>query len=181
MLIPDPDFYSSRIPDLGSNNSNKRGGGFCYPTFFVATNITKSEKYGSRIREKPIPDPEVKKTPASDPQHWRSFSSLFHLPISSSMQIELLLCVSNRYFIYLKPNQCCGSMTFWCGSGSGSADPCLWLLNPDPDPDPAIFVIDLQDANKKIFFIFIFSAYRYYFWRYIYITFKDKMSKESAK
>jgi TPR repeat protein len=21
-------------------------------------------------------------------------------------------------------NQCCGSMTFWCGSGSGSADPC---------------------------------------------------------
>ncbi len=22
-------------------------------------------------------------------------------------------------------NQCCGSMTFWCGSGSGSADPCL--------------------------------------------------------
>jgi len=23
---------------------------------------------------------------------------------------------------------------------------------PDADPDPAIFVIDLQDANKKIFF-----------------------------
>jgi hypothetical protein len=22
-------------------------------------------------------------------------------------------------------NQCCRSMTFWCGSGSGSADPCL--------------------------------------------------------
>jgi hypothetical protein len=21
--------------------------------------------------------------------------------------------------------QCCGSMTFWGGSGSGSADPCL--------------------------------------------------------
>ena len=30
----------------------------------------------------------------------------------------------------------------------------------DPDPDPAIFVIDLQDASKKlIFFIKIFSAY----------------------
>jgi hypothetical protein len=27
----------------------------------------------------------------------------------------------------------------------GSADPCLRLM----DPDPAIFVIDLQDANKK--------------------------------
>jgi hypothetical protein len=45
--------------------------------------------------------------------------------------------------------QCCGSMTFWCGSGS--ADPCLWLLDPDPDPDPdpSIFIIYLQNANKK--------------------------------
>ncbi len=44
--------------------------------------------------------------------------------------------------------QCCGSMTFWCGSGSGSgsADPCLWLM----DPDPSIFIIALQDANKKL-------------------------------
>ncbi len=41
--------------------------------------------------------------------------------------------------------QCSGSMTFWCGSGSGSADPCLWLM----DPAPAIFVMDLQEANKK--------------------------------
>ncbi len=31
-------------------------------------------------------------------------------------------------------NQCCGSMTFWGGSGSGSADPFLWLMDPDPDP-----------------------------------------------
>ncbi len=27
------------------------------------------------------------------------------------------------------------------------------------DPDPAIFVIDLQDANKKLFFPLSFSAY----------------------
>jgi hypothetical protein len=27
--------------------------------------------------------------------------------------------------------QCCGSMTFWGGSGSGSADPCLFLMDPD--------------------------------------------------
>jgi hypothetical protein len=42
-------------------------------------------------------------------------------------------------------------MTFWCGSryGSGSADPCLRLMDPYADPDPAIFVIDLRDANKK--------------------------------
>ncbi len=37
-------------------------------------------------------------------------------------------------------------MTFW--GGSGSADPCIWLM----DPDPAIFVIDLQDASKKLIF-----------------------------
>jgi hypothetical protein len=36
--------------------------------------------------------------------------------------------------------QCCGSVTFWYGSGS--ADPCLLLM--DPDPDPAIFVIAFQ-------------------------------------
>jgi hypothetical protein len=47
-------------------------------------------------------------------------------------------------------------MTFWCGSGS--ADPCLRLmdpesdLNPDPDADlhPATLVNDLQEANKKL-------------------------------
>jgi hypothetical protein len=44
--------------------------------------------------------------------------------------------------------QCCGSMTFWGGSGSGSADPCLRLM----DPNPAIFVNDLQDASKKLIF-----------------------------
>ncbi len=51
--------------------------------------------------------------------------------------------------------QCCGSMTFWCGSGSGSADPCLWLIDQDPDSDadPSIFIIDLQDANQKIIFL----------------------------
>ncbi len=41
------------------------------------------------------------------------------------------------------------------GSGSGSADLCLWLM----DPDPAIFVIDFQDANKKLILFLSFSAY----------------------
>jgi hypothetical protein len=39
--------------------------------------------------------------------------------------------------------QCCGSMTFWCGSRS--VDLWLWLM----DPDPSISVINLQDANKN--------------------------------
>jgi hypothetical protein len=34
----------------------------------------------------------------------------------------------------------------WSGSGSGSGDPCLCLM----DPDSSIFIIDLQDANKKL-------------------------------
>jgi hypothetical protein len=46
--------------------------------------------------------------------------------------------------------------SFGHGSGCGSADPYLWLmdLDPDGDPDPAtgIFVSDLQDVNKKVFF-----------------------------
>ncbi len=63
-------------------------------------------------------------------------------------------------------------MTFWCGSGS--ADPCLWLM----DPDPAIFVIDLQDANKKQIFYFIFSAY-YCLKIHLHLFSKIKCRKES--
>jgi hypothetical protein len=68
--------------------------------------------------------------------------------------------------------QCCGSMKFWYGSGS--TDPYLRLMDPhsdppsDPDAYPAIFVIDLQDVNKKLFKFFV-----YYFVKgYIYITFQ---------
>ncbi len=50
--------------------------------------------------------------------------------------------------------QWCGSMAFWCGSecGSGSADPCLWPMDPDP----------AQVANKKIICLFK-SFFAYYF------------------
>ncbi len=74
--------------------------------------------------------------------------------------------------------QCCGSMTFWGGSGSGSSDPCLWLM--DPDSDPAIFVIDLQDVSKKLIFehnffcLLLFEATLTSF-------FKDKKSKRVTK
>jgi hypothetical protein len=57
------------------------------------------------------------------------------------------------------------------------ADP--WHFGVDADPDPAIFVINLQDANKsclkKVFLLFTF-------WRYIYIIFKRwKVKKKSQK
>ncbi len=36
------------------------------------------------------------------------------------------------------------------------ADPCLWLM--DPDQDPSIFIINLQDPNKKLILKKSFSA-----------------------
>ncbi len=47
--------------------------------------------------------------------------------------------------------QSSGSMTFWYGYGS--SDPCHWLTDPD------LFVSDLQDTNKNIFFL---SLYAYF-------------------
>ncbi len=44
-------------------------------------------------------------------------------------------------------------MTFWCGSGS--TDAYLRLMDPTLTPDfaIAIFVSDLQEGNKIIFFL----------------------------
>ncbi len=47
------------------------------------------------------------------------------------------------------------------------------------DPDPALFVIILQDANKKLILKKVFLLIT--FWRHIYIIFKDKKSKRSHK
>jgi hypothetical protein len=72
--------------------------------------------------------------------------------------------------------QCCGSMTFWGGSGSGSADPCLWLM--DPESGSCYFRHwPSQDGNKNLSFKKAFLLIT--FWRYIYIIFKDKKSKRS--
>jgi hypothetical protein len=46
------------------------------------------------------------------------------------------------------------------------------------DPDPAIFVIDLQDASKKLFFNTIFSAY-YFLKIHLHHLSKMKSQKES--
>ena len=47
--IPDPDFYPSRIPDLGSKNSTvpkeKDEKNFCYHTFFCSHKFHKIEYY----------------------------------------------------------------------------------------------------------------------------------------
>jgi hypothetical protein len=44
-----------------------------------------------------------------------------------------------------------------------SSDPYLRLADPTPDtapaPDPALFVNDLQDASKKLFFLHILCLF----------------------
>ncbi len=75
----------------------------------------------------------------------------------------------------LAARQCCGSMTFW--GGSGSADPCLWLMDPDsvPDPDPgpgSCYYCNWpsrcqQKTNFLTQFFLLIT-----FWSYIYIIFQ---------
>jgi hypothetical protein len=48
------------------------------------------------------------------------------------------------------------------------------------DPDPAIFVIDLQNANKKLIETKSFSAY-YFLNVHLHYFSKTKSSKEVAK
>ncbi len=53
-------------------------------------------------------------------------------------------------------------------------------LDPDSDPDPAIFVIDLQDANKKIINKIKFFCLLLFEGTFTSV-FKDKKSKRSHK
>ncbi len=74
-------------------------------------------------------------------------------------------------------------LTFWCGSGSGSSDPCLWLMDPDSDPVPGSGSCYFrhwasrcqQKTNfKKVFLLVTFEGTFTSF-------FKDKKSRRSHK
>ncbi len=73
-------------------------------------------------------------------------------------------------------HQCCGSMTFWCGSGS--ADPCLWLMDPDPVLFSSLtFKMPTKKylfKKKKLFCLLLFEAT-------FALFFKDKTSKRRHK
>ncbi len=58
-------------------------------------------------------------------------------------------------------------------------DPCLGLM--DPDQDPAIFVSDLQKANKKLFFHEVFLLIRYFLKVHLHHFSKIKCPKEVTK
>ena len=53
-------------------------------------------------------------------------------------------------------------------------------MDPDPDPDPSIFIIDFQDANKKLIFLKKFSCILLFEGTFTSF-FKDKKSKRSHK
>jgi hypothetical protein len=76
-------------------------------------------------------------------------------------------------WLQLTSNQCCGSVTCWYGSGSGFADPYIWLT----DPDPAIFASDLSDTEKKCVLSFLAS----YFLMYCAFISKTKSRIKSHK
>ncbi len=61
---------------------------------------------------------------------------------------------------------------------SSVTDP--WHFGVDPDPDPAIFVIDLQEANKKLICLIKFFCLLLFGCKFTSF-FKDKKSKRSHK
>jgi hypothetical protein len=81
-----------------------------------------------------------------EPQHWSHHNNTRQDFRSTQVTITFRDSQYGQETEMKRKKQCCGSMTFWSGSGSESIR----------DPDPAIFVIDLQDANKKLFFILFF-------------------------
>ena len=99
-------------------------------------------------------------------QHVREFSSLSQAIILSDLEKKHCLSVDPFF-------QCCGSMTFW--NGSGSPDPCLWLVDPDSDPDPGSgffyfchWPSRCQQKTKFLTQFFLLIT----FWSYIYTIFQ---------
>ncbi len=92
----------------------------------------------------------------------------FNCTLKMSYRACFVLCIHVLCVSRLTPHgctQCCGSMTFWGGSGSGSADPWLWLmdshLDPDPDPGSLYFRHWPSRWQQKSYFYTIFSAYNF--------------------
>jgi hypothetical protein len=44
---------------------------------------------------------------------------------TGTVQVEIISYEIDFLTLSYSLSRCCGSMTFWGGSGSGSADPCL--------------------------------------------------------
>ncbi len=100
-------------------------------------------------------------------------------------ELTVLLSNLSRHFLtkykdMSTSNQCSGSMTFWCGSGSGSADPCLWLMDPDPGSGSCYFRHWPSRCQQKTNFLTQFFCL-FLFECTFTLFFKDKKSKRVTK
>ncbi len=85
--------------------------------------------------------------------------------------IFLQLLITFSFKFNYPPHQCCGSVTFWYGSGS--ADLNLWFTDSDPTSDPAIFFSDLQDGNQKFCFLLFEATFASFFNPYLVLMDPD--------
>jgi len=77
-----------------------------------------------------------------------------------------VLGLENFIKFLFQPSQCCGSMTSWCGSGSGSADPCLLTNGSGSGCGSGSFYFQhwpsrcqqITNLNKKFFCILLFES-----------------------
>jgi hypothetical protein len=81
-------------------------------------------------------------------------------------------CIKSKILIF-GFKAVCGSVTF-----GTDPDPRPLTTVMDPEPEPAIFVADLQEANKTMFFFLSFSTY--YFLKVI-LNHSSKIKKVTKK
>ncbi len=75
--------------------------------------------------------------------------------------------------------KCCGSVTFWYGSGS--ADPYNWVTNPDSDLAPILLFssVTFKMSTKEVFFPKLFAFY--FFKVHLHPSSKTKSHEEVKK
>ncbi len=88
----------------------------------------------------------------------RVFSILYRLARTDDPAVLAAIRQPSLFTIHFF-KQCWGSVTFKCGSGSGSEDPDLWLTDPDPtfmrkgkdqNSDPYLWLVDPDPVGPKI-------------------------------
>jgi hypothetical protein len=99
---------------------------------------------------------------ANRPGQWTLVPSILHTQIAT-VKISVLRIHDILVWIRIRRSM---PLTNGSGSGFGSGS---WIL----DPDSAIFVIDLQDASKKLIFLYNFFCFLHFEGTFT-LFFKDK-------
>ena len=102
---------------------------------------------------------------------YRNWNSLYFLPVKKFFKTKESGCLHGCYSY----PQCSGSTTFL--RGSGSADPCLWLMDPDPDHGSGSCNFCHWPWQQKIFYTICFACY--FLKVHLHYFSKTKSQKES--